>query len=164
MSSVTSLLGTACKPYPEYRLPGWNRLSAGLHLDDLQKFFEDPNGGRPYDNSLARIVPGDVIGCGFEFKTASLFYTYNGERLKSAFRGIYLPRQEHDVYAAIGVGGPGRNQLIVNFGGDDQKYLFSWKPGREWAWLVDGHVGRLTASSSGFGDELPTYDEVRSQY
>ena len=34
-------LGTICKPYPDYRLPGWNRLSAGLHLDDMQKFYED---------------------------------------------------------------------------------------------------------------------------
>lgn len=30
----------ACKPYPLFRLPGWNRLSAALHLDDRRKFYE----------------------------------------------------------------------------------------------------------------------------
>lgn len=46
--STTIALGTACRPYPPYRLPGWNRLSAALHLDDFRKFFEDPDGGRDY--------------------------------------------------------------------------------------------------------------------
>jgi len=151
-------IGTACQPYPEYRFPGWNRLSAGLHLDDMQKFFEDPNGGRSYDSRLQRIRPGDVIGCGYEFSTASLFYTYNGERLDTAFRGIYLPREAHDVYAAVGVGGPGANHFVVNFGGDDTEYLFRWKPAREWAWRVEGHVGRL-GGGSGSGEQLPSYYE-----
>jgi hypothetical protein len=138
----------------------------GLHLDDRQKFCEDPNGGRPYGDILqeTEIQPGDVIGCGYEFRSTSLFYTYNGERLKSAFSGMYVPRQEYDIFAAIGVGGPGPNKLIVNFGGDDQDHLFRWKPGREWGWLVDGHVGRLSATSSSVGDELPTYEEVRKGY
>lgn len=149
-------IGTACQPYPDFRYPGWNRQSAGLHLDDMSKFFEDPNGGRPYDSRLEKIRPGDVVGCGYEFSTSSLFYTYNGERLDTAFRGIYVPRDAYDVYAAIGVGGPGANHFIVNFGGDDNEHLFRWKPAREWAWRVEGHVGRL-GGSSGTNDELPSY-------
>ncbi|EJC98914.1 uncharacterized protein FOMMEDRAFT_52589, partial [Fomitiporia mediterranea MF3/22] len=149
-------IGTACLPYPEYRFPGWNRLSAGLHLDDFQKFFEDPNGGRPYDPRLTSISPGDTIGCGYIFSTGTIFFTYNGERLADAFRGVYLPRTAHDVYAAIGVGGPGPSRLRVNFGGDDEEHLFRWLPGREWSWLVDGHVGRL-AGSAADEDELPSY-------
>lgn len=43
MTGIVSI-GTACRPYPEWRHPGWNRLSAALHLDDLRKFFEDPDG------------------------------------------------------------------------------------------------------------------------
>lgn len=156
---MTLFSGTACRPYPQYRFPGWNRLSAGLHLDDFQKFFEDPDGGRPYDSRLTTLRPGDVIGCGYEFRSGSLFYTYNGERLDTAFRGIYMPREQYDVYAAIGVGGPGANHLLVNFGGDDGEHLYRWKPGREWAWQVDGHVGRLAGSSSG-ADELPAYSTV----
>ena len=45
-------IGTISKPYPDYRLPGWNRLSAGLHLDDMQKFYEDDQGGQTYDQRL----------------------------------------------------------------------------------------------------------------
>ena len=143
-----------------------HRRSAALHLDDMQKFSEDSDGGRPYDARLSSIQPGDAIGFGHEFRTGSSFFTYNGERLGEAFRGVYSPRESFDVFAAIGVSGPGENELIVNFGGDDQAHLFRWKPGREWAWLVDGHVGRssdVVAGRSGAvgGDELPSYDLVR---
>ena len=160
------LLGTACLPYPEYRFPGWNRLSAGLHLDDMHKFFEDPNGGRPYTPLLSSpsepisVRSGDTIGLGYEFHTGSIFFTYNGERLPDAFRGVYLPRSIHDVYAAIGVGGPGANVLRVNFGGDvDGENALRWLPGREWSWRVEGHVGRMAGGrAGGSGDEeLPGY-------
>ncbi|KAH8109266.1 hypothetical protein DFH11DRAFT_951695 [Phellopilus nigrolimitatus] len=154
-------IGTSCLPYPEYRFPGWNRLSAGLHLDDMQKFFEDPRGGRPYDGRLRTLAAGDVFGCGYSFATKSLFYTHNGKRLADAFRGLYLPRTRHDVYAAIGVGGPGANRFIVNFGGDNEAHLFRWLPAREWGWQVDGHVGRMAGSSGeGPGEELPSYSQV----
>ena len=146
--------GTACRPYPQWRLPGWNRLSAGLHLDDFRKFFEDADGGRDYADALTRISPGDIIGCGYEFRNGVLFYTYNGTRLPPAFSGIYLPRQSHDVFAAIGV--EGRCDLQVNFGAN----LFSWQEGNEWAWRVDGHVGKISGGPSDADDELPTYQEV----
>lgn len=144
--------GTACRPYPEYRLPGWNRLSAGLHLDDMRKFFEDPTGGRDYTPDLTRIHPRDTIGCGYEFATGSLFYTYNGYRLPPAFTGIYMPRQNFDVFAAIGV--EGECDFSVNFGGD----YFRWKEGNEWAWKIEGHVGgHLSGGSGEVDEELPAY-------
>lgn len=146
------LLGTACRPYPEWRMPGWNRLSAGWHLDDLRKFFEDPDGGRDYVNDIvSRVSEGDTIGCGYEFATSNIFFTYNGLRLPNAFTGVYLPRTKHDVYAAIGV--EGECQFQVNFGGE----LFRWKEGNEWAWRVEGHIGRLTGTSGAQDDELPAY-------
>jgi hypothetical protein len=36
-------------------MPGWNRLSAGLYLDDVRKFFGDPHGGRDYTPELSQI-------------------------------------------------------------------------------------------------------------
>ncbi|KXN83987.1 Protein ssh4 [Leucoagaricus sp. SymC.cos] len=148
-------VGTACRPYPEYRLPGWNRQSAGLHLDDMRKFFEDPDGGRDYTSDRTRINPGDTIGCGYEFTTGSLFYTHNGCRLPEAFNGLYLPRQNFDVFAAVGV--EGECDFDVNFGGD----YFKWKDGNEWAWKIEGHVGGNIASGSGLrgevDEELPAY-------
>ncbi|TFK37681.1 hypothetical protein BDQ12DRAFT_152393 [Crucibulum laeve] len=153
-------VGTACRPYPVWRLPGWNRLSAGLHLDDFCKFFEDPDGGRDYDDHLQRnfrIHNGypATIGCGYEFTTGALFYTLNGERLKNAFTGIYMPRHQYDVFAAIGV--EGDCVFDVNFGAEP----FKWKAGNEWAWRAEGHVGRMLGGPSGPDDELPSYSEAR---
>ncbi|TFK24895.1 endosome protein [Coprinopsis marcescibilis] len=146
-------IGTSCRPYPAWRMPGWNRLSAGWHLDDLRKFFEDPDGGRDYvdQNLVSQVKPGDIIGCGYEFAIGALFYTYNGIRLPNAFSGIYLPRHQYDVFAAIGV--EGACEFEVNFGGD----MVRWKEGNEWAWRVEGHVGKIVGTSSDFDPELPAY-------
>ncbi|PSR76673.1 hypothetical protein PHLCEN_2v8270 [Hermanssonia centrifuga] len=148
-------IGTACRPYPDWRFPGWNRASVGLHLDDMRKFFEDPDGGRDYSPLLTSFSVGSVIGCGYDFTSSSVFYTYDGQRLPDAFGGVYLPRTQYDVYAAIGV--EGACEFEVNFGSD----LFKWKEGNEWAWRVEGHVGRLSGTSAAFEDELPTYEEAR---
>jgi hypothetical protein len=121
----------------------------------MRKFFEDPDGGRDYTDAVTGINSGDTIGCGYEFASGTLFFTYNGMRLPAAFTGIYLPRQNHDVFAAIGV--EGDCDLEVNFGGE----YFRWKEGSEWAWRVEGHVGRLGGGSGAYDDELPSYNEVR---
>ncbi|TRM64473.1 hypothetical protein BD626DRAFT_455862 [Schizophyllum amplum] len=157
MDGIISI-GTACRPYPSWRHPGWNRLSAALHLDDLRKFFEDPNGGRDYhtDNILTRVRPGDVLGCGYELVGGRLFFTYNGVPLPPAFTGIYMPKHQYDVFAAIGV--EGACDFDVNFGGD----MFVWKPANEWAWRVEGSVGNIAGPSGEFDDELPTYEQSRA--
>ncbi|KAF6750886.1 endosome protein [Ephemerocybe angulata] len=97
-------------------------------------------------------TPGDTIGCGYEFASGNSFYTYNGVRLPNAFSGLYIPRNQHDVFAAIGV--EGECQFQVNFGGE----VFRWKEGNEWAWRVEGHVGRLSGTSGPRDDELPAYE------
>ncbi|KII90714.1 hypothetical protein PLICRDRAFT_137107 [Plicaturopsis crispa FD-325 SS-3] len=148
-------IGTSCLPYPEWRMPGWNRMSAGFHLDDFRKFFEDSDGGRDYVD-LNRICPGDTIGCGYEFASSSVFFTYNGQRLPPAFTGVYLPHHSYDVYAAIGV--DGLNEFEVNFGGE----FFRWQEGNEWDWRVEGHIGRLSGSSGSTDEELPSYSEILS--
>ncbi|KAI8978739.1 hypothetical protein BD414DRAFT_494239 [Trametes punicea] len=148
-------IGSACRPYPSWRLPGWNRLSAGLHLDDFRKFFEDPDGGRDYTPRLTRLSPGDTVGFGYAFALGTVFFTHNGARLPDAFTGAYLPRAAYDVYAAVGV--EGACAFEVNFGGD----VFRWKEGNEWAWRVEGHVGTLAGGSGEGNDELPSYNEVR---
>lgn len=154
-------IGAASKPYPSWRLPGWNRLSAALHLDDLRKFFEDSDGGREYTIDVPgggftghfQISPGNVVGCGYEFGTSALFFTHNGIRLPNAFVGIYMPRVDHDVYATIGF--EGANEVEVNFGSSD----FLWKEGNDVAWRVDGHVGYMFGSGPGQDERLPSYSE-----
>jgi Ran-binding protein 9/10 len=146
-------LGTACRPYPVWRMPGWNRLSAGWHLDDLRKFFEDPDGGRDYvdSNLVSQVRDGDTVGCGYELANGGLFFTYNGMKLPFAFTGIYMPRHEFDVFAAIGV--EGECEFEVNFGAD----VFRWKEGNEWAWRSEGHVGKIVGTSRDYDNELPAY-------
>jgi len=147
-------IGTACKPYPEWRFPGWNRLSAGLHLDDMRKFFEDPEGGQDFHGSITKLQPGEVIGCGYEFHSGEIFFTYNGTRFPAAFKGVYFPRDKQDVYAAIGVGG--WNKLEVNFGREP----FVWKSANSEEWRFARHIGCLS-SDGNIDDQLPSYQEFR---
>ena len=146
-----SIVGTACRPYPEFRLPGWNRQSAALHLDDMRKFFEDGDGGRDYATHL-KVHPGCVIGCGYDFFSGAIFFTYNGQRQPDAFPSVYMPRGTVDVYACLGV--QGDCDFEVNFG----TASFAWKEAEEWKWRLDGHVGVTgQAGPSGPSDELPAY-------
>ncbi|KAN0074637.1 hypothetical protein V8E55_011686 [Tylopilus felleus] len=148
-------LGTVCRPYPHFRLPGWHRLSAALHLDDMRKFYDDPKGGQEsgFWEAIGGRPPGagDTVGCGYEFGTGgTLFFTFNGQRLMpDAFKGLYLDG-DRDTYVAIGV--DGENAFTVNFGGD----LFRWLPGNEWGWRLDGHVGRLSGPET-VVEDLPVY-------
>ncbi|KAJ3980575.1 endosome protein [Lentinula detonsa] len=161
------VIGTSCRPYPTFRLPGWNRESTGWHLDDLRKFFEDSDGGRNYtdnghqlplpwnpENRSEQYIPlGSTVGCGYIFKSGSIFFTYNGLRLPNAFNGAHLPRHERDVFAAIGVSG--KTKFDVNFGGEP----FRWVPGNTWQWRVEGLVGRLNSIGDECSErlELPAY-------
>ena len=154
-AAAAATAGTACRPYPHWRLPGWNRLSAGLHLDDGRKFFEDPDGGRTYVDEAASVRPGDTFGVGYEWARGALFFTHNGARLPDAFTGVYLPREAHDVYAAIGIAGLGACALEVNFGAGSD---FEWKEGNEWK--VQAHVGMMQGDAGG-EDELPSYLDAR---
>ncbi|KAG6813435.1 hypothetical protein H0H92_011132 [Tricholoma furcatifolium] len=142
-------IGTACRPYPNYRLPGWNRLSAGLHLDDMRKFFEDNTGGRDYVPNI-QACSGDTFGCGYEYHNGHLFFTHNGRRLPNAFEGIYLPRTKYDVYAAIGVSDA--VQIEINFGGKD----FMWFEGNRWM-SIQQVGGSLADPQVGDRESLPRY-------
>lgn len=170
---LTIYVGTSCRPYPSWRHPGWNRFSAGLHLDDFRKFFEDSAGGQEYSTVLEKQLQGRAgkeayfIGCGYQFATGVLFYTFNGETISSdsyytesdpvaratAFTGIHLPSDRQDVYAAIGV--EKECKFEVNFGGE----LFKWAEGNEWQWKVDG-MGQTPGEPggfSGFVEPPPSY-------
>jgi hypothetical protein len=75
-------------------------------------------------------------------------------RAAPAFAGLYVPRADFDVYAAVGV--CGRSRLRVNFGGAP----FRWKEGNGWAWRVEGHVGRLAGGPGGEAEGLPSYAQA----
>ncbi|KAF7980674.1 hypothetical protein HWV62_37103 [Athelia sp. TMB] len=170
-------IGTACKPYPHWRFPGWNRLSVGLHLDDGHTFYQNPDGGVPPSarSPLQALIPADprhlnkerlkgmVFGCGIDLRTTGVFFTVNGEKLPDAYRGVY-PRGVRgvaeadgagDVYAAVGVSG--KANFEINFGGPgDAKFL--WQPANEGDWEVGLGLGLSARAETGGGDEvLPNY-------
>jgi len=80
-------IGFACKDTPLGTIPGWNRgggYTAGYHADNGLKYWRMGSGknyGDTYQN-------GDVIGCGFDRTTQSIFFTKNGSFVGVAFSSI----------------------------------------------------------------------------
>ncbi|KAI8371168.1 concanavalin A-like lectin/glucanase domain-containing protein [Choanephora cucurbitarum] len=104
-STVVSV-GVATKPYPTWRLPGWNRYSIGYFSDTGFKSFSSPFNDRPYGIPFHR---GDIIGVGYRHRTGTVFFTRNGRRLEDACSGV-----RWNVFPTIGANGP--CQIHVNLG------------------------------------------------
>jgi len=126
-------LGMTPLPFPQYRLPGWER-GIGLHFDDMRIFHLD-GGGRDTKDGRASLaldednqLKGQVFGCGYDYSRSTIFFTLNGNRLQDDFHATstYV---WYDIFAVVGVGGEGvyesseENDFTVNFGGED----FVWK-------------------------------------
>eukprot|EP01119_Soliformovum_irregulare_P010328 TRINITY_DN2538_c2_g1_i2.p1 TRINITY_DN2538_c2_g1~~TRINITY_DN2538_c2_g1_i2.p1 ORF type:complete len:2760 (-),score=753.14 TRINITY_DN2538_c2_g1_i2:11-8005(-) len=89
-------------------MPGWYNGSYGYHGDDGCKFSYRLEGkGEAYGPCF---VKDDVIGCGWNSKEGTVFYTKNGRYLGTAFRNVY-----GRFYPAVGVNSRGA-QINVNFG------------------------------------------------
>jgi hypothetical protein len=123
---------------PRLGLPGWNRLSVGLHLDNFRRFYEDSDSGQDYETCglLTEISFGGSIGSGYESALDNTIFTYDGVRLPNAFNGVYTPRGKYSAYAVIGI--EGQNVFEVNF----ETGMFKWKEGNvsinDRAWRVGG--------------------------
>ncbi|CAO3600552.1 unnamed protein product [Absidia cylindrospora] len=61
-ASTTISVGVATKPYPNWRLPGWNRHSVGYFSNTGHKHFNNPFYGKPYGLGFQE---GDVVGVGY---------------------------------------------------------------------------------------------------
>ena len=67
-------------------MPGWNRDrpdSYGYHGDDGRKFGPRATGG-----TWPVWKNGDVVGCGVDYETSTIFFTLNGEMLGVGFEDI----------------------------------------------------------------------------
>lgn len=152
-------------PFPQFRLPGWER-GIGLHFDDMRIFLLDDKGGRDLDDQRPREaldednrLKGQVFGCGYDYSRNTVFYTFNGKRLQDEFRATSTYVQ-YDIYAAVGVSGregmhwsSEENKFTVNFGGQD----FVWKEAN-----VDNWCRRSGESFHVIGmpvADLPKYTE-----
>ncbi|KAI9253496.1 concanavalin A-like lectin/glucanase domain-containing protein [Phascolomyces articulosus] len=104
--TTTVSVGVATKPYPSWRLPGWNRYSIGYFSNNGCKYFSSPFNGKPYGLTFTH---GDVIGVGYRHRTGTIFFTRNGRKLEDAYTGL-----RWNLFPTVGANGP--CQVHVNLG------------------------------------------------
>ncbi|SAM00881.1 hypothetical protein [Absidia glauca] len=104
--STTLSIGVATKPYPNWRLPGWNRHSVGYFSDTGNKHFNNPFYGKPYGSGFQE---GDVVGVGYRKRSGTIFFTKNGRKLEDACTSL-----RWNLFPTIGANGP--CQIHVNLG------------------------------------------------
>ncbi|KAL2312119.1 SPRY domain-containing protein [Schizosaccharomyces pombe] len=97
-------IGLATKPYPPFRLPGWNFWSTA-YVSDGTRRSNSPFTGKPYSSFYQQ---GDVIGVGYKPKCNRIFFTRNGRRCAE------LPCTYRNLYPTVGAIGP--CTLHVNLG------------------------------------------------
>ncbi|KAG2211809.1 hypothetical protein INT47_004495 [Mucor saturninus] len=104
---VVMAIGLSTRPYPIFRMPGWNKFSVGYHSDDGHKFCDDATGGQEFGPSWGL---GDTVGCGYCPDTGHVFFTKNGTMIDYAFTGL----SRHHYFPSVGVDGPAT--IHLNFG------------------------------------------------
>lgn len=100
-------IGLATKPYPSFRLPGWNKYSVAYFASDGFKSHNYPFTSASYGPALAE---GDVLGVGYRPRTGTVFFTRNGRKLEDAYTGL----QRLNLFPTVGANGP--CTLHVNLG------------------------------------------------
>lgn len=115
-------VGFCAKPYPSWRLPGWQRASLGVHGDDGRRFVNDPAGGVDFTRPFK---PGETVGIGMKFSIsrnvqghgkahAEVFFTRDGKRDEGWQVDEERDRESDsvfgleggmDLYAAVGMFG-----------------------------------------------------------
>ncbi|WWC86808.1 uncharacterized protein L201_001687 [Kwoniella dendrophila CBS 6074] len=92
-------IGLATKPYPSFRLPGWNKYSVAYFASDGFKSHNYPFTASSYGPSLNE---GDVLGVGYKPRTGTVFFTRNGRKLDDAYTGL----QRLNLFPTVGANGP----------------------------------------------------------
>lgn len=90
------------------RLPGWDPVSYGYHGDD-GCFFAASGKGRDYG---PKFTTGDIVGCGINFISRTIFFTKNGVNIGVAATNIPTDKP---LYPTIGM--QAKDQIVdTNFG------------------------------------------------
>ncbi|OCF33865.1 endosome protein [Kwoniella heveanensis BCC8398] len=92
-------IGLATKPYPSFRLPGWNKNSVAYFASDGFKSHNYPFTASSYGPPLAE---GDVLGVGYRPRTGTVFFTRNGRKMDDAYTGL----QRLNLFPIVGANGP----------------------------------------------------------
>ena len=121
-------IGYCAKPYPSWRLPGWQRASLGVHGDDGRRFVNNSDGGVDFTKLFEA---GETVGIGMTFtvsrnfenrgKTdAQVFFSRDGRRDQGwpvneerdqESDNVHGLEGDFDLYAAIGVFGVAEFEL-----------------------------------------------------
>lgn len=97
-STTNVAVGLATKPYPTFRLPGWNRYSIAYHSNG-DKSYNYPFTATPFGPPLRE---GDVLGVGYRPRTGTVFFTRNGRKTEEAFTGL----SRWNLFPTVGADGP----------------------------------------------------------
>ena len=103
--STVCAIGLATKPYPWFRLPGWNKRSVA-YVSNGTRRISQPLSAKPFGTAMKE---GDVIGCGYRPRYGTVFFTHNGKKIDDAVMG-----HKSDLFPTIGAMGP--CSLHVNLG------------------------------------------------
>ena len=91
-------VGLATKPYPSFRMPGWNRYSIAYHSNG-DKAYNYPFTATAFGPTLRE---GDVLGVGYRPRTGTVFFTRNGRKTEEAFAGL----SKWNLFPTVGADGP----------------------------------------------------------
>lgn len=91
-------VGLATKPYPTFRLPGWNKYSVAYHSNG-DKSYNYPFTATPFGPPLRE---GDVLGVGYRPRSGTVFFTRNGRKTEEAFAGL----SRWNMFPTVGADGP----------------------------------------------------------
>ncbi|KAH3661521.1 hypothetical protein OGAPHI_006369 [Ogataea philodendri] len=105
-------VGLSTSPYPFFRLPGRNRISAAYDSNGYRRF----NQPFPLQPSTFPVLEhGDVIGCGLRTTTRTLFWTRNGKKISESKIGGHIKVPKNlQLYPTIGANN--KCELHVNMG------------------------------------------------
>ncbi|ODV74070.1 Ssh4p, partial [Cyberlindnera jadinii NRRL Y-1542] len=134
----TVSIGVATKPYPLFRLPGYNRYSMAYESTGKVRVNQPFYTPEIWDT----FVEGDVIGCGFKPRSGTVFFTRNGKKVVEAAHNV-----KFDMYPIVGSQGP--SKLDVNLG--QLGYVFIEANVKKWGFgSLYGTIGIPPA----YGNEL----------
>ncbi|VEU41360.1 unnamed protein product [Pseudo-nitzschia multistriata] len=82
------------------RMPGWDRQSFGYHGDDGGIFHASGGMLKQYGPKFG---PGDTVGCGVDYISKGIFFTYNGKFLGYAWNNVSDDILNNDLYPVVGL-------------------------------------------------------------
>ncbi|KAJ2556933.1 Protein ssh4 [Coemansia sp. RSA 1933] len=105
-TDVNMWIGLATKPYPAWRMTGWNKYSTGYCANNGMVHQNSPFKGVRIGE---RLFVGDILGIGYQPRSGVVWFTRNGRRFKAIVSGML-----YDLFPTISADGP--CSFSANFG------------------------------------------------